>query len=360
MENLPVTVTAKTPARRVVRGALARAMGEEVGATLQAAARSEHSARSYRTALGLFLQYLDGALGGGHNLASSAQEGRATVWAFGGQVSYLRLVTPAHLAGYRAWRETEGDSANTASQRYAAVRTFLAVCYRDGILTDAQASKLGIRPYAARQKRDVKPTGRRLTKAEVRDLRAACDPATVKGKRDLAILDLALFAGLRCDEIAKLGMENLRPDGGRWWLVFAGKGDKSRRVKVHDVLYASLAAWLEATERSIGQGAGGVFWPVNRGDAYTPGELGASVINRLVAEYGAKAGLAEPHGAGRLGPHDLRRTCARNAYENGAPLPMIQRMLGHADIQTSMRYIGAEDGNGGGAVDFVRYDVVAP
>jgi len=325
-----------------------------VAATLQAAARSAHTQRAYETAIGLFLQYLGGVLGG-EQLAALTREGRRSVWAFVGSVAPLRQVTAGHLDGYRSWRVAQGDSPNTCGVRYAAVVSFLSVCYRDGILSDKQALSMGIRPYKARQKRDKQPTGRRLEKEEVKALRASVDPSTRKGRRDLAILDLGLYAGLRVEEIATLNMTNLRQDAGRWWVWFAGKGEKTRKVKLHDCAYSSLAAWLEVTGREIGQGSGPVFASVNKGDVIGGLGIGTAAINRLVAEYGAKAGLSPLQGPNRLSPHDLRRTCARNAYDNGAPLPLIQQMLGHSDVSTTMRYIGADDDTNGGAVDFVRY-----
>lgn len=335
------------------RGVLARPVGEQVAATLQAAARSVHSQRAYSTAIGLFMEYLGQALRG-PALASVSQTGRARTWAFMGQANILRLVEPGHLAGFRAWRDSQGDSPNTASQRYAAVITFLRVCYRDGILSDKQASRMGIRPYVQRQKRDRQPTGRRLTKQEARELLAACGDTT-KGKRDRAIMAAALYAGLRVDELASLDMSDIKQDNGRYWLQFAGKGEKTRKVKIHDALYQALTAWLEASGRVIGQGSEALFWPVNKGDNMAPGRLATSALNRLVAEYGHKAGLAEEHGENRLGPHDLRRTFARNAYDNGGPLPAIQAALGHSDLATTMRYIGLADPDGGAAVDFVSY-----
>jgi len=361
MSTLPTLRDATTdlPAERAASGAvLVRELGAQVAATMQAAARSVHSERAYRHGIGLFLQYLDGALTDGNRpleLATTHKEGRATQWAFGGKVGVLRMVEPGHLDGFRAWREAQGDSPNTASLRLAAARTFLSVALRDGILTPDQGARMGLRPYKARQKRDRKETGRRLTQAEVRDLRATFDTTTNKGKRDRAILDLAFFAGLRCEEIASLDVSNLQQDRGRWWLVFEGKGSKTRKVKVHDMLWESLDAWLRATDRTVGSGEGAVFVGVNKGDRVGDKAISTATVNRLVAEYGHKAGLSPLHGKNRLGPHDLRRTCARNAYDNGAPLPQIQRMLGHADITTTMRYIGTDTGNGGGAVDFVRY-----
>lgn len=334
---------------------LGLSMDDQVEATIQAAARSAHSVRSYYTGIGRFLQYLEQAIGRKQKLASMDVQNGSTKWTFGGTVEVLRLIEPSHLSGFRSWLDEQGLSRNTVSQRYAAARTFLSVACRDGILSPDQAARMGIRPYQARVRRDTKPTGRRLSKEEVRDLRAAIELDTKKGLRDRALIDMALYAGLRCSELASLRMSNFRQDKGDWWIVLQGKGAKTRRVKMHDVLYESLTAWLQATGRSLRTGSGPVFYGFKKGDVVGETMLGSSTVSRLVAEYGAKAGLAPEHGEGCLGPHDLRRTCARNAYENGAPLPMIQSMLGHADVATTMRYIGTEDPDKGGAIDFVEY-----
>ena len=336
---------------------LTRPLGEQVAATLQAAARSPHTARFYRGAIGLFLQYLGEALGIGA-LATMTPSGRRSEWAYVGTTEALRHIRPGHVEGFRAWREAEGDSPNTASLRVAAVQTFLGVAYRDGILTSDQAASMGIRPYHQRQKRDHKPAGRRLTKGEVKALRAAPDLDTNKGKRDRALLDTMLYAGLRCEEAAHLTMDDLQQDRGRWWFVLAGKGSKTRRVKIADPLYESLAAWLTITGRAPGRGTGPLFVSVNRGDNLGELALNTAAINRLVAEYGHLAGLAPIEGPNRLSPHDLRRTCGRTAYDNGAPLPLIQQMYGHANISTTMGYLGIQEAEGGGAVDFISYDAV--
>ena len=194
-----------------------------------------------------------------------------------------------------------------------------------------------------------------MERGEVQELRKAPDLGTAKGKRDLGILDTMLYAGLRVDEVARLDLENLRQDRGRWWIVFAGKGQKSRKVKVHDTLFESLTAWLAVRGLELGKDRGPLFVNVNKADALGSNPLNTASINRLVAHYGAKAGLAPFDGENRLSPHDLRRTFARNAYDGGAALPLIQAALGHSDVSTTMQYIGAAEDPGGGAVDYVRY-----
>ena len=58
----------------------------------------------------------------------------------------------------------------------------------------------------------------------------------------------------------------------------------------------------------------------------------------LIVPLSAKSGL------GRLAPHDLRRTYAKLAYEGGARLEQVQMSLGHASMQTTERYLGAQQG----------------
>lgn len=338
-------------------------LGEIVAAALSAAGRSEATRRSYQTAIGLFLQYVDQVCGDGlpgelaerwRPFAEATTEGKRTVWMYRAPAAILRLANAALLDGFRAWRETQGDSVNSASQRVYAVRTFLAVAFRDGFLTAEQAQGFSLKGYRQRQKLDRAPVGRRLSPAEVRVLREAVDTTTVKGRRDLAIVDTMLFLGLRREEVAGLSLTGFRQDRGRWWLVLQGKGQKTRRLKVHDTLFQSLAAWVASTGLTLG-GDGPLFRSFDRGDRVTERGIDASLIGRLVAEYGHAALLAPAKGKNRLSAHDLRRTCARNAFDNGASLLLVQAMLGHSDPKTTAHYIGAFEDDNETAVDFVRY-----
>ncbi|KAA3664105.1 MAG: site-specific integrase [Chloroflexi bacterium] len=229
---------------------------------------------------------------------------------------------------------------------------------------------MGIKPYKRRRRRDHKPTGRRLTINEVKQLRRVVNTNRLKGKRDRAILDLMLYAGLREAEVCTLTFDSIHQSDGRFWLTIQGKGHKTRRIKIHDTLYSSLQSWLHArqeitqkpneVETAVSFSVSSpqfacLFSGLTRHSKLTHRPLTTATIRRIVAEYGRFANLAPRSGPNRLSPHDLRRTCARNAYDNGAPLPKIQKMLGHASIETTMRYIGSDDDETETAVDFVHY-----
>jgi integrase len=250
-------------------------------------------------------------------------------------------------------------SINTANARFYAVKTFLSVAYRDGYLTDAMAWRLNVTMFKRRVQRDNKPVGRRLSPSEVRKLRRAPDTDTLKGQRDLAILDCMLFAGLRRSEVASLKIGDIEVDNGRYWLIVTGKGRKTRRIKMHDTLYKSLTAWIDASDRASAHSQP-IFVGMDRHGNLSGVAVNGSTVGRLVTQYGALSGLA-PATAGELGKlsplgaHDLRRTAARNAHDNGAPLLYIQKWLGHKDPKTTARYIGLGEDDSDTATDYVHY-----
>jgi len=322
---------------------------------LAAGQRSKHTAKSYQSSVGAFLGFL-GELQA-VDIARPLQDGRKTVWEIRGDTTPLLDVDLATLDRFSAWLQNKGNEQTTINIRLAGVNSFLRVALRDKVISRDQGIDLDLKPYKARQRRNEQPVGRRLEPQEVKALRSTVElRARNENKmiRDRAILDFALYAALRRDEIANLDLSNFVQDGGRWWVVLTGKGNKTRRIKIHDKLYQSLTAWLGVTGGHLGNGdAGAVFWNLTKGGNRTGKQLNASVIGRLVAEYGSAAGLAPRNGKNRLSPHDLRRTCAKAAHKGGAPIEHVQKTLGHANVKTTMRYIGYDEDDTDTAIDYL-------
>jgi integrase len=326
-----------------------------------AAANSEHSARSYRYTVGHFIAWLEQAQPYVDRIPTEWQPcvelvyaGKRAEWQYGhAPAAILRLVSQATL---EAWRDSLDGTPNTIATRLFAVRTFLRVALRENVLTPEQAANMGLRPYVTKIRRDKKPVGRRLSREEVRTLRGAVDTTTNKGKRDLAMVDAMLFGALRREEVASLTPAAFVLDNGRRWLRLTGKGIKTRRIKVHDQWHKSLATWMQTAGMEWDEAGARVdqtrplFVSVNKGDAIQAqaGSIDANVVERIVAEYAQAAEL------GKVEPHDLRRTAARNAYDNGAELLEIQHWLGHSDPKTTAHYIGVNEDDGS-AVDRVGY-----
>ena len=327
--------------------AIRRRLADLVETTITASCNSTHTARKYRRDIGEFIVALGEYHFPGATLVERIAHGKhkLTVFDYGDTVAGVLLLVDNSILDRFAKSRKSGLHA---------VKTFLRVAFRDAVLTHEQATAMGITPYKTRTRRVEKPTGRRLSAMEVQFLRAAVDVSTSGGLRDLAIIDCMLYAGLRRQEVSELSLSDFAQDGGRWVIILTGKGGKVRKIALHKALYASLVSWLDVAGRELGQSAP-VFSQVRKDGAILAGSLTSQTVSDMVARYGYKAGLATMTGEQRLTPHDARRTFARRLHDCGATLPAIQKLLGHADPTTTIKYIGLGEDDAKDAVDLLRY-----
>jgi integrase len=145
--------------------------------------------------------------------------------------------------------------------------------------------------------------------------------------RNRRCVALMIYAGLRREEVSRLRWGDYDPNAGEL-VVRWGKGGKSRVVPV----CRELAAYLDPAYRSDAKEA-----PiVNQGDDDDGRDkpLSHKAIGHIFERWLAGRGL-------RINPHQLRRTFATELYRRGVDLFTIQRLLGHSDPKTTLRYIAA-------------------
>jgi integrase len=195
----------------------------------------------------------------------------------------------------------------------------------------------------------------RLTPMQAEMLLNAPDIDTPQGLRDAAVIGMLLCTGVREDELCRLDISDLRQSlGGELaLLVRHGKGDKQRLVP-----YGELDWCLVLVDTWLKQ-AGITEGPVFHG-LYKGGEMVREVrltprsIQRILASYPVVI-----HGTLRtVKPHDCRRTYARLMYDAGVDLVAIQQNLGHANIETTLGYIGTLDAEKRRGKGVIRYNLM--
>jgi site-specific recombinase XerD len=232
-----------------------------------------------------------------------------------------RITVQAHI---RALREA-GTPASSINQRLAAIRKLAMEAADNGLLDESTAQAIRRVPN---QPNRGKKLGNWLTAEQARAMMDAPDCTTLAGKRDAAILAVALGAGLRREEIAGLVVKQIQARDNRWLIVdIAGKHHRVRSVAIHDVIKARIDEWLS----EAGIASGPIFRRV-----YRSGKIGESMSAQTVWLVVQKYNPLEL----TLAPHDMRRTFAILAYEAGASLKSIQNALGHESVETTEHYIG--------------------
>jgi len=142
------------------------------------------------------------------------------------------------------------------------------------------------------------------------------------------IIFTALSTGMRKNEILTLKWDNVDLENNIITIDHTNtKSKKTRRVPINSTLRQLL---IESKLKSAGHDY--VFLS-SKGDRYKRHDSLKQIFSRACK-------LANISG---LRFHDLRHTSATRMIENGANIVAVSRILGHADLKTTMRYAHPED-----------------
>ena len=131
-------------------------------------------------------------------------------------------------------------------------------------------------------------TGNWLTKEQAQQILALPDQATLKGKRDRALLSLFLTAGVRREELASLCIEQIGQRDGRPCLVdLVGKGGRVRTVAIPEWTWGAVEDWIQAMP--FRQGV--LLGKVNKGGRFVGQGLTASALYAIVLGYARQLGV---------------------------------------------------------------------
>lgn len=172
-----------------------------------------------------------------------------------------------------------------------------------------------------------------LSRPEIEALLAAADQRTRLGRRDHALLLVAIQTGLRASELVNLRIEQIVP-GKHAHLRCTGKGRKERCVPLTRQTMEILQAWFSLR----GGGPLDLVFPSSRHRA-----LSLDALEKIVARHTATATATCPSlREKRVTPHVLRHTAAMQLRQAGVDLSVIALWLGHESLETTQIYLHAD------------------
>lgn len=150
-----------------------------------------------------------------------------------------------------------------------------------------------------------------------------------KDARNRAILMLLYAAGIRVSELCELSWRDLQTNGEGGQVTVLGKGSVTRSIQIPASVWKLVMGLRQANA--------GMNDPVFQSrKKKSGGRLKPLAVLRIVRAAAQRAGINSP-----VSPHWFRHAHASHALDRGAPIHLVQATLGHANVQTTGRYLHA-------------------
>jgi site-specific recombinase XerD len=276
---------------------------------------SSHTVKSYRDVFALLLRYCG-------QVRSIPPE----------RLALSHLDAPLILDFLDHLEEERRSSTSTRNQRLTAIHSFCRFAQSRIPERILQFQRI----MAIPSKRTVRRAAVYLSSQAMRDLLSRPDPATASGRRNMTLLSLMYDTGARVQELIDLRVEDVRlarPAHVR----ITGKGRKARLVPLLPATAALVEQYLKETGlREPAQESHPLFFN-SRQD-----KLSRSGVRHIVNKYATRPDREGMSWPDTVTPHAFRHSKAMHLLQAGNPLPVIQAILGHADIRSTGIYAHAD------------------
>jgi len=245
------------------------------------------------------------------------------------QLSLAQLDAPFLATFLDDLESNRSNGARSRNARLASLRAF----YHYAALEAPQHAGLIQRVLAIPYKRLTRRLVSYLTRPEVEAILGSVDKSTWLGRRNHALLLLAVQTGLRLSEITGLRQKDLMLGHGAY-VRCEGKGRKERCTPLAKPTVTVLKAWIN----EHGHDESRFLFPSSSG-----GRLSADAVQHALNTHVTAAQRKCPSLAKkRVTPHVLRHTAAMELLQAGVDRAVIAIWLGHESLDTTQIYLDAD------------------
>jgi integrase/recombinase XerC len=235
------------------------------------------------------------------------------------------LVAPL-LQGWADICKREGETVTPATfnQRVAIISSFYRYAMLNEVLAVNPAER--VKRRTIRKKEAARPIGVAAVKSGLHMI----DRTTLEGKRDYALLCLALATGRRVSELANVRYGDLTKDGKTAVVLWRRcKGNKEMTDVLQEKTTTALYEYLHMLygDRLKTTAKDAPIW-VSLSDRNRGQAIGARTLQRI----------CEAH-LGTSKMHATRHTYAVTMHHSGASLAEIGKGLGHSNLKTTSDYL---------------------
>lgn len=275
---------------------------------------SEHTLKSYRNAVTLYVSFLE-------------TEGIKPV-----SLS-RKCFERDFIENWISWmKDSRHCSPDTCNVRLASLRVFLE------FLGDKEVEYLYLFQDAKKIKRQkcVKKKVHGLTRDAVAAMLAAPDLSTKTGKRDVVFLTVLYATAGRLDEIRSIKISQVHLDAPKPYITLFGKGGKMRTAYLLPRAVANIRVYLKEIHGRAPDPDAYLFYSRVGGRYSKLSEPALDKRIKLCAEIAHKKCAEVPL---EVHAHQFRHAKASHWLEDGINVVQVGFLLGHEQLETTMRYL---------------------
>lgn len=281
-------------------------------------ASSPNTIASYRTAMNKYLDF-------------ACSELKIGLASYGFQYSSREL-----LEKYLEHMETEGNwSVSSRNQRLAAIRRFYKYASERNPSVMSCYQEIALISVKKEKEHEIEFFSENALGA----ILAAANPFSRKGRRDLVFMILLYDTGARIQEILDLRLSDLCINSDEKYVTLTGKGRKTRLVPIMQKTVEHLCNYLDEFHKSS-KGDTYLFFVERKG---VKNQMSQDNVSKFIKKYGALAKEKCPEVPDHLYVHMFRHSRAMHLYRNGMPMPLLSEWLGHAQMETTIKYYANAD-----------------
>lgn len=252
-------------------------------------------------------------------------------------------VTPDSLARQhleRGWiekwivwlKESRGNSPDTCNNRLASFRRFLEFLAEK----DIGMEYLYLEAKKIKRQKCAKRKVNGMSREAVTAMLGAPDTKTGIGRRDLVFLTLLYATAARLDEIRSLTLSDIHLDANKPYISIHGKGNKIRTAYLLPRAVALLKAYIKEVHGQSADPDRLLFYS-RVGGKY--GKLTEAALDKRIKIYASKAHESCEDVPLKAHAHLFRHAKASHWIEDGLSVVEVQFLLGHEQIETTMKYL---------------------
>lgn len=223
----------------------------------------------------------------------------------------------------RAWLASLLDNDNTSrtvNRKLSSLRSFYKYLVKTGAVTVNPLAKV-VAPKMSKKL----PVFLNTSETD-RMLDVIKYPEGFIGLRDLIVIELFYFTGVRVSELAGLTVQNVNIKSST--IKVMGKGSKERIIPMHPELKPLLEKYLSQKKELFPSNLTPYLIVSNNG-----GKPYTQLLYRIVNKYMSLVTSLE-----KKSPHVLRHSFATHLLNEGADINAIKELLGHANLSATQVY----------------------